>query len=75
MGANGKYTQIVKGVRYINRDEMDRIIDRRSRSVLGISGDEFIKRYHRGDYKKRLKEDHCGPFMELIMIAPAKREL
>lgn len=36
-------------VHYISREEGIRLLDERAREYLGMSGDEFVRRYHAGE--------------------------
>ena len=44
-----KPQNLIPGVRYVSRDEGIERLDRAARKWLGMSGDEFVRRYRTGD--------------------------
>lgn len=48
-------------------EEAREIFDARARRLLGISGDEFLKRYDRGDYHGQEYEDLAVVSVEMII--------
>ena len=38
-----------RGVKYVTRRQGHRILDRQARKYLGMTGDEFVRRYRAGD--------------------------
>ncbi len=61
-----------KKIRWITKDEMTSIVNKRARSILNISGREFIRRRNKGAYAK-LDADKCPGIIELALIAPEKK--
>ena len=53
--------------REVSREEGLEIIDRQARRYLGISGEEFLRRWRRGEYGAHL--DQPG-VMDLVMLLP-----
>ncbi len=45
---NGNGQRNASTVRELTQDELLKMIDRRSRALLGISGDQFLRRYRAG---------------------------
>jgi hypothetical protein len=41
--------QVIDGIRYITREEGEKILDHMARERLGMSGEEFLRRYRDGD--------------------------
>jgi hypothetical protein len=41
--------ETLPGVAYISREEGVRLLDERARAYLGISGEEFVRRYYAGE--------------------------
>ena len=46
---NGNGRRSTSTVRELTQDELLQMIDSRSRALLGISGDEFLRRYRAGE--------------------------
>lgn len=57
--------------REVSREEGMEIIDRQAWRYLGISGEEFLHRWRRGEYD--VDPDQPG-VMDLIMLLPFARE-
>jgi hypothetical protein len=55
------------GVRWLSKQEMDSIIDQRSRKVLGISGKEFMRRID--EFSTYNEKPYVPGLMELLMLA------
>lgn len=62
------------GVRWMTRREVDAIVDKRARSVLGISGQKFVENWKSGKYRK-LDSDDCPGVIELALMAPLPRRI
>jgi hypothetical protein len=60
------------GVRWIARAEAKTIVDAKARSVLGISGDQFVAGWKSGKYRE-LDSDECPGVIELALLAPLPR--
>jgi hypothetical protein len=61
-----------KKIRWITRNEMVSIVNKRARSVLNISGKEFVRNRDSGAYAK-LDADQCPGIVELALLAPSKK--
>lgn len=57
------------GVQWISDSAMAKIIDRRAKNVLNISGKTFVRNRKRGKYAS-LDADECPGIIELALIAP-----
>jgi len=44
------------GVRYLTHEQARRLFDQRARELLGMSGEEFVQLYERGELDSRLEE-------------------
>lgn len=62
----------LSGVRWISRMEMDSIVAKRARAVLGVTTATFLRNRNRGKYKK-MDADECPGFVELAIIAPSEK--
>lgn len=51
----------------ISDEEAREIFDETAQRLLGISGDEFLRRYDRGDYHGQKDEDIAVVSMEMIL--------
>jgi hypothetical protein len=61
-----------KKIRWITKEEMVSIVNKRARTVLKISGKEFIRKRDNGAYAK-LDTDQCPGIIELALLAPSKK--
>jgi hypothetical protein len=61
-----------KKIRWITKNEMVSIVDKRARAVLSISGKEFIRKRKSGVYSK-LDADKCPGIIELALLAPSSK--
>ena len=59
-------------VRWVTKDELSAMVDSRARRVLGISGQQFVSRWKKGQYRK-LDSDTCPGVVELAILAPLPR--
>ena len=58
----------VEGVRLLNDEEAREHFDGDARRLLGISGDEFLRRYDAGYYDRELDDRELRAVMKLRMI-------
>jgi hypothetical protein len=58
----------IEGVRFLNDDEARAAYDKEARRLLGISGDEFLRRYDAGEYKRPLTDREARGVMKMRMI-------
>lgn len=63
----------VNGIRYLDADEAREYFDRDARYLLGISGEEFLRRYDAGEYDKELDDRTLRGVMKLSMSIPFAR--
>jgi hypothetical protein len=56
------------GVRFVDDDEAREIFDRNARRLLGISGDEFLRRYDAGAYNGPLEDREIDKVRAMIMM-------
>lgn len=62
--------EIIPGVVELTREEGRALFDRHARELLGISGEEFLRRYDAGEF------DECAEeVVELRMLIPFFREV
>jgi hypothetical protein len=57
-------------VQWISSKKMAKLLDKRSRSILNISGKTFIRNHKKGKYAS-LDADDCPGIVELALLAPA----
>jgi hypothetical protein len=57
-----------EGVRLLNDEEARQHFDRSARRLLGISGEEFLRRYDAGEYDRELEDRELRGVMKLRMI-------
>jgi hypothetical protein len=58
----------------LSREEGRALLDRAARDLLGISGEEFLRRWDAGGYEA--DRDRCEPDVtELAMLIPFAREV
>lgn len=60
------------GVQWIDKEEMEEILDNHARELLGISGRTFITRRNRGYYDKIDCRENPGVVF-LCMLAPQRK--
>lgn len=56
------------GIRFLDDDEARELFDREARRLLGISGDEFLRRYDDGEYNGPLEGRMTSDVMMLLMM-------
>jgi hypothetical protein len=56
------------GVRFLDDDEAREHFDRQARRLLGISGDEFLRRYDAGEYNGPLEGRMASDVMMMVMM-------
>jgi hypothetical protein len=66
-------TPHVEAVRFLDDDEARDDFDREARRLLGISGEEFIRRYEAGDYAAPRDDREQRGVMKLVMLGPVGR--
>jgi hypothetical protein len=61
------------GIRFLDGDEAREQFDRQARRLLGISGDEFLRRYDAGEYSRPLDDREGNAVMKLRMLTDLVR--
>jgi hypothetical protein len=61
------------GIRILNDDEARQQFDRQARRLLGISGEEFLRRYDAGALDALDDERQQRAVMKLVMLADLVR--
>ncbi len=61
-------TDVDSGIRFLDDDESRAYFDRQAQRLLGISGDEFLRRYDAGDYERELDDRELRAVMKLTML-------
>jgi hypothetical protein len=56
------------GIRFIDDDEAREVFDRNAQRLLGISGDEFLRRYDAGEYNRPLEDPEEENIMIMLMM-------
>jgi hypothetical protein len=56
------------GIRLLSEEEAREHFDRSARRLLGISGDEFLRRYDAGEYNRELEDRELRGVMKLRML-------
>jgi hypothetical protein len=61
------------GIRFLDDDEARAQFDRQARRLLGISGEEFLRRYDAGEYNRALDDSEIDNVRALIMLTDLVR--
>jgi hypothetical protein len=61
------------GIRFLDDDEARELFDRQARRLLGISGDEFLRRYDAGEYTATQDDRELDAVMTLRMLTDLVR--
>jgi hypothetical protein len=65
--------RIDSGIRFLDDDEAREDFDREAQRLLGISGDEFLRRYKAGEYANPQDDRELRGVMKLVMLGPVER--
>lgn len=57
-----------EGIRFLNDDEAREQFDRQAQRLMGISGDEFLRRYDAGEYANPKDDREIRAVMKLAML-------
>ena len=60
-------------LRFLDEDEGRAFFDARARELMGMSGEEFLRRYDAGEYKDIKDDGEDGNLIKLIMMIPFAR--
>ena len=55
-------------VRFLSREEGRALFDQRARNLLGISGDEFLRRWDAGEYDAMVDDPDHPEIVDLVML-------
>ncbi len=61
------------GIRFLDDDEWWEFFDGQARDLMGMSGEEFLRRYDAGEYKDIKDDGEDGHLIMLIMLIPFAR--
>lgn len=59
----------VPGVHILTREEAWQIFDEQAREWLGLSGQEFLDAYDRGEFDDRAEDDRVYPMLMILPLA------
>jgi len=62
-------TDVDSGIRFLDDDESHAYFDRQAQRLLGISGEEFLRRYDAGEYERPLDDRALRAVMKLAMLS------
>jgi hypothetical protein len=65
--------QETSGIRFLDDEESHEYFDRQARRLLGISGEEFLRRYDAGEFAALKNDREQRAVMKLAMLAPFGR--
>jgi len=65
--------QLDSDIRFLDDQESRRYFDRQARRLLGISGEEFLRRYDAGEYAALQDDRQQRAVMKLAMLVPFGR--
>jgi hypothetical protein len=65
--------RINNDIRFLGDDEAHQYFDRQARRLLGISGEEFLRRYDAGEFAVLNDERQQRAVMKLTMLSPFGR--
>jgi hypothetical protein len=63
----------VEEIRFLNDDEARRQFDRQARRLMGMSGEEFLRRYEAGELEAVQDERQQRAVMKLAMLTDLVR--
>ena len=63
-------SQTEQGVHWLSDDEAHAIFDAEARDVMGMSGEEFLRRYDAGDFQDVHQDGENRAFVGLEMLIP-----
>ncbi len=64
----------MSGVKYITKAQGKKLVDRHARRDMGISGEEFLRRYDAGEYRHMCCGSEEGRTVQrLVMLIPFAR--
>lgn len=63
----------VEEIRFLDDDEARQQFDRQARRLMGISGEEFLRRYEAGEFEAIQDERQQRAVMKLVMLTDLVR--
>jgi len=61
------------GIRFLDDEEGREYFDVQARELIGMSGEEFLRRYDAGEYRDIKDDGEDGDLIMLIMMIPFAR--
>jgi hypothetical protein len=61
-----RHASRAQGIKYVSRQQGAKILDRQARKYLGMSGDEFVRRYRAGE----IEDPDRSAVVRLAMLIP-----
>lgn len=55
-------------LRYVGKVEGRKMLDRQAKKLLGISGDEFLRRWDAGEYAEQMEDLDCPTIQRLSRL-------
>jgi hypothetical protein len=71
--ANEDWADDIPGVRFVTREEGIALFDQQAQKTLGISGEEFLRRWDEGEYQPVPDTPEGWPIARLAMMIPFAR--
>ena len=65
--------RVDNGIRFLDDDEARQQFDRQAQRLMGISGDEFLRRYDAGEFDDLQDDRQQDAVMKLAMLADLVR--
>ena len=63
----------VEAIRFLDDDEAREDFNREAQRLLGITGEEFLRRYEAGEYVTPRDDRELRGVMKLVMLGPVGR--
>ncbi|MGH2532145.1 MAG: hypothetical protein ACRDJW_07525 [Thermomicrobiales bacterium] len=63
----------IPGVQWLSDEEAHALFDAKARRVMGISGDEFLRRYDAGEFDDIPDDREHLDYWDLVMLVPFGR--
>jgi hypothetical protein len=66
-------THVESGIRFLEDEESRAFFDAQAHRLMGISGEDFIRRYDAGEYEDTPDDPQHHGITELVMLLPFGR--
>jgi len=63
----------IEGVRFLDDDEAREHFDSEAHRLLGVSGDEFLRRYDAGEFEAEMDGPRHRQLVKMVMLLPFGR--